>query len=189
MSKLIAILHTKNKRNKSYVDCFFFLSELPCGTVFDFENGLSGWSRTGTVFDNQPTYGDNPTARNRGQPFNHRGDWWIGSLEHRPSPSHPAGRDQGDGPTGSLTSPSFVIGGNSFTFLIGGGCDIGLVRAELIVEGKVVLQETGNCYESMTKKSWDVSRYIGRQAQLRLIDNSSVGWGHINFDQFEEICP
>ena len=189
MSKLIAILHTKNKNKKSYVDCFFFLSELPCGTVFDFENGLSGWSRTGTVFDNQPTYGDNPTARNRGEPSNHQGDWWIGGFEDRPSPSHPAGGDQGDGPTGSLTSPSFVIGGNSFTFLIGGGCDIGLVRAELIVEGKVVLQETGNCHESMTKKSWDVSRYIGRQAQLRLIDNSSDVWGHINFDQFEEICP
>ena len=170
---------------------FVLILVLPCGTVFDFENALSGWTLTGTAFDNQPTYRDNPLARNNDQPSNHRGDWWIGSHEDRPSPSDPVGGYQGDDPTGSLTSPSFVIGGNSFKFLIGGGCDIGLVRAELVVEGNAVLQETGDCRESMTEKVWDVSEYIGRLAQLCLIDHgsASVSWGHINFDHFEEICP
>ena len=32
---------------------------------FDFEDGKDGWEKTGTTFDNQPTYGDNPTARER----------------------------------------------------------------------------------------------------------------------------
>lgn len=168
---------------------FFFLPpDLPCGLIFDFEHGLTGWSLTGTAFKNQPTYADNPTARGRGQPSNHKGDWWIGSFENRPSPSRPAGRTQGDRPKGTMTSPIFVIGGNSFKFLIGGGCYIGSHRAELIVEGTVVLRETGDCHESMTEKSWDVSGYIGKQAQLRLIDSSSGPWGHINFDHFEEIC-
>ena len=149
---------------------------------------MSGWHLTGTAFNNQPTYGDNPTARNRGQPSKHKGDWWIGSHENRSSSSQPAGEVQGDGPKGSLTSPIFVIRGNSFSFLIGGGSNIELLRAELIVAGNVVLRQTGKDNESMKVETWNVSMYTGEQAQLRLIDNSSTAWGHINFDHFEEIC-
>ena len=165
---------------------FFFLFLKGC-TLFDFEHGLSGWTLTGTAFNNQPTYGDNPTARNRGQPSRHEGDWWIGGAENRPSPSDPGGGTQGDGPQGTLTSPSFVITGHAFKFLIGGGCDITKIRAELLVEGNVVLQETGGCHESMAERSWDVTRYKNKKSQLRLIDRSSGAWGHINFDHFEEI--
>ena len=115
-------------------------------------------------------------------------------MENRPSPSQPAGRIQGDVPQGSMTSPRFVIAGNLLKFLIGGGCDESVIRAELIVEGNVVLRKTGSrspdrkqyCYESMTEKSWNVSGFTGKQAQLRLIDSSSKGWGHINFDHL--IC-
>ena len=56
------------------------------------------------------------------------------------------------------------------------------------MEGYVVLQETGRCHESMTQRSWNVTGYKNREAQLRLIDNRTDGWGHINFDHFEEIC-
>ena len=79
-----------------------------------------------------------------------------------------------------------MIAGNLLKFLIGGGCNKQLIRAELIVEGNVVLQETGYCYDAMTEKSWDVSGFTGKQAQWRLIDSSSDGWGHINFDHL--IC-
>ena len=48
-----------------------------------------------------------------------------------------AGQIQGDAPTGTLTSPSFRIIGGHISFLIGGGCDIKTVRAELIVDNKV----------------------------------------------------
>ena len=159
--------------------------ELQCGTLFDFENGLSGWTFTGTAFNNQPTYGDNPKKRVR-EPSNHTGDWWIGGYENRHSPSQPAGGVQGDVPQGSMTSPCFAIAGNLLKFLIGGGCDERVIRAELIIEENAVLQETGNCSETMTEKSWDVSGFTGRQAQLRLIDSSSNNWGHINFDHL--IC-
>ena len=104
---------------------------------FDFENGLDGWVKTGNAFDNQPTYGDNPTARNRGQPANQQGDWWIGGYEDRPSPSDQAGAIQGDGPKGTLASPFFTIRGGNITFLIGGGCDLNVVRAELDVDDQV----------------------------------------------------
>ena len=91
------------------------------------------------MFDNQPTYGDNPTARNRG-PSNHQGDWWIGGAEHRPNISSAAGLLQPVGPDvpqGNLTSPTFNVIGQTISFLIGGGCDENVVRAELIVGGQV----------------------------------------------------
>ena len=89
------------------------------------------------MFDNQPTFGDNPTARNRGQPANQQGDWWIGGAENRPSRLTQAGRVQGDGPQGTLTSPYFKIVGNNILFLIGGGCDIYHITAELVIDQKV----------------------------------------------------
>ena len=104
---------------------------------FDFEDVIDGWQRTGTVFNNQPTFGDNPTARNRGQPSNHQGDWWIGTYENRPSKEAEAGDSKGDKPKGTLTSPRFRIIGKTISFLIGGGCDVNVVRAELLVDNKV----------------------------------------------------
>ena len=89
------------------------------------------------MFNNQPTYGDNPTARHRGQPSEHQGHYWIGGFENRPSPDAPGGAIQGDGPRGTLTSPVFKIKGRYISFLIGGGCDHNVVRAELVINGRV----------------------------------------------------
>lgn len=151
--------------------------------TWDFETGdLRGWQSTGTAFNNQPTYGDNPTARHRGQPSNHQGDYWIGGYENRHYPSDPPGRVQGDGPQGTLTSEPFTITTSTISFLIGGGCDIHTVRIELLVNGQVVHKATGRCTETMERTRWDVSAYQGQTAQIKLIDFSSGGWGHINFD-------
>ena len=171
----------------------YSLFPLVCHTIFDFEDhDLSNWTLTGTAFSNQPTYGDNPSERFKGEernePSNHRGDWWIGTYENRSSPSHPAGEKQDDKPQGSMTSPSFLIDANFLTFLIGAGCQNSETRAELIVGGDVIFQtnaERHTCIETMSDKSWNVSRFTGSRAQLRLIDHSSEGWGHINFDHLQ----
>ena len=89
------------------------------------------------MFNNQPTFGDNPTARDRGQPSNHQGDWWIGGYENRSSKEAEAGAIQGDGPRGTLTSPGFRIIDRKISFLIGGGCNMTVVRAELQVDNGV----------------------------------------------------
>ncbi|KAL9969833.1 hypothetical protein ACROYT_G022099 [Oculina patagonica] len=159
-----------------------FAGEHCAACIFDFENGIDDWEKTGTVFNNQPTFGDNPTARNRGQPANQQGDWWIGGYEDRPSEEAKAGDVQGDSPQGTLTSPRFRIVGKKITFLIGGGCSVNEVRAELIVNDQVVRKETGDCTETMDRKSWDVQNLIGQHARVRLVDESSAEWGHINFD-------
>ena len=151
------------------------------GCVMDFENGGDKWARQGTAFNNQPTYGDNPTHRGR-ETAQQQGDWWIGGYEDRPSPSHAAGQTQTDTPQGTMTSPAFTIRGSMLSFLIGGGCDVTKVRAELVVDGKVVRQETGKCFETMVRRQWHVTEFKGKMAHVRLVDQSSGGWGHINFD-------
>ena len=180
--KLAIILHCE----------LYPLFPLVCYTIFDFEDhDLSNWTLSGTAFNNQPTYGDNPSERlRRTEPANHRGDWWIGTYENRPNSSHPAGEIQDDKPQGSMTSPSFLIDTNFLTFLIGAGCQNFETRAELIVDGGLIFKtkaEKGSthCIETMYEKNWNVSRFTGNRAQLRLIDHSSEGWGHINFDHLQ----
>jgi hypothetical protein len=155
----------------------------PGGITWDFETGdLRGWNKTGDAFNFQPTYGDNPTARHRGQPSQHQGNYWIGGYEKRPRPSDPAGQVQGDGPQGTLTSQPFTLSSQVISFLIGGGCDINTVRVELLVDGQVVQRATGKCTETLERVRWNVSQFMGRTAQVRLVDASGGGWGHLNFD-------
>ena len=37
----------------------------------------------------------------------------------------------------------------------------------------------------MTRESWEVQEFIGQSACVQLVDNSSDGWGHINFDDLK----
>jgi hypothetical protein len=166
------------------VSLSFDQASQPSGDItWDFESGdMRGWTKTGSAFDSQPTYGDNPTARHRGQPSNHQGTYWVGGYENRHRSSDPPGRVQGDGPQGTLTSKPFTITTPVINFLIGGGCDINTERVELIVNRQVVLRATGKCTETMERVLWDVTPYVGQTAQIRLIDASGGGWGHINFD-------
>ena len=43
----------------------------------------------------------------------------------------------------------------------------------------------------MYRKSWDVEEFIGQYAQVRLVDERSANWAHINFDDLrgDVICP
>ena len=85
-----------------------------------------------------------------------------------------------------MTSPSFQITGKLLTFLIGAGCDNPDIRAELIIGGEVVREETPKEFnEAMKEKSWNVTDYAGKNAQLRLVDHYSGHWGHINFDHLQ----
>lgn len=93
----------------------------------------------GRAFIYQPTFGDNSAARNR-ESAQQQGNWWIGGAENRPSESiSPGGQhpDGSDAPSGTITSPWFRIVGENISFLIGGGCNVTVIRAELIVNNQV----------------------------------------------------
>lgn len=160
----------------------------------DFETGdLTGWTKTGDAFDFQPTKGDNPTARNRGQPSEHQGDWWIGGYEkYQEKNGQNLGDVQGDGPEGTLTSEAFTIVGEKIDFLIGGGNHpiddaAGATVVVLLVNSEIVRESTGKNTETMAREEWDVSDLEGQMAQIRIIDENPGGWGHINADGFNQL--
>ncbi|KXJ29260.1 hypothetical protein AC249_AIPGENE29003 [Exaiptasia diaphana] len=144
--------------------------------LFDFESGnLDGWTLTGTAFTHQPTYGDNALIRNQ-RTSNLKGDWYIGTYEKRPSLSDPYAI-QGNGPTGTATSPPFVIRGKKLSFLMAGGAGGSRGRFELLISGSVVRTETNTASaNAMTQREFDVSSVRGQEAQVRIVDGSSGYW-------------
>ena len=48
----------------------------------------------------------------------------------------------------------------------------------------VVFRAAGQNSELMRRVSWDVSPFAGARARVRIVDESSGGWGHINADDF-----
>ncbi len=186
------------------------LSRGVAATTWDFEMGdLSGWVKTGTGFDFQPTFGDNAAHRSpnyesivasytnvdskHAESPGHVGRYYIGTFESRPgsdvdyrapSSKFPAGSIQGDEPVGTLTSNIFIIGPGEISFLIGGGCDFELEYVELIVDGVPYARATGQCRGQMRRVSWDVSDLEGRAARIQIVDMGTKTWGHINVDDF-----
>ena len=151
--------------------------------IFDFENGLGDWLKTGDAFENQPTLGDNFKDRT-GQSMNIEGYQWIGTAENRPL-QHVPGTEQGDVPQGTLTSPKFLIAASKLHFLIGGTADSSKARAELLVNDAVVRTASPGS-ESMAEQEWNVTQFLRQEARLRLVDNAADG--HLNFDALRMDC-
>jgi fructan beta-fructosidase len=96
------------------------------------------------------------------------------------------GSDQAQG---TLTSPKFTISKPYINFLIGGGNhpypgNNDATAVLLLVNGQVVLSAIGQANEALSWASFNVTQYIGQQAQIEIVDQNSGGWGHINADQF-----
>ena len=153
--------------------------------TLNFENGsLQGWEQTGTAFANQPTLGDNPTARQRGQASQHQGQYWIGGYEnYQGRPGQRPGATQGDRPQGTLSSGQFSIPTGTLSFLVGGGSSP-QTRVELLVNGQPQLMASGENTETMRRVTWDLTPYAGGVGVIRIVDEASGGWGHINVDDF-----
>lgn len=93
---------------------------------------------------------------------------------------------RGDGTTGTLTSPEFVIERDYLAFLIGGGYAPGVTCVNLLVDGKAVRSATGRNSERLEWAAWDVRDLAGRRARVEIVDRATGGWGHINVDQITE---
>ena len=97
----------------------------------------------------------------------------------------------GDGSTGTLTSPPILIERRYINFLVGGGKLPGQTCIDLLVDGKVVRSATGpndapGGTERLDWASWDVSEFAGKSATVRITDTATGGWGHINVDHIIE---
>ena len=101
----------------------------------------------------------------------------------------------GDGTVGSLTSPEFIVQRDHIHFLVGGGKYPGKTCVELWVEEELVLTATGpndrgGGSEQLDWHSWDVARWKGKTARIRMVDARREGWGHINVDHiFQSDLP
>ncbi|WP_149831066.1 GH32 C-terminal domain-containing protein [Streptomyces tailanensis] len=145
----------------------------PEGTVLaDFEGGTYGdWTATGDAFGTAPATG---TLPDQGQVSGFLGDGLANTFLN------------GDASTGTLTSPEFTLDKKHINFLIGGGNhpagSDNPTAVELLVDGRVVRSATGKDAEALNWASWDVSDLAGKKAQIRIVDNNSGGWGHLNVD-------
>ncbi|HSU56026.1 MAG TPA: PVC-type heme-binding CxxCH protein, partial [Candidatus Dormibacteraeota bacterium] len=141
----------------------------------DFEDGtLKDWTATGTAFEKQPIKGDTIPPRRSDMKSQHQGNFWIGTYEIA-----------GDAPQGTLTSLPFKVTQPFAAFLIGGGSHaktrVELVRAD---NQQPFFKASGNNSENMRPVVVDLKEQQGKEIFIRLIDQESGGWGHINFDDF-----
>ncbi len=140
-----------------------------------FENGtLKDWTATGTAFDGQPIKGDTVAPRRPGMKSNHAGDYWIGGYEKVQ-----------DDPKGTLTSAPFKVNHPWATFRFNGG-SFAETRVEIVkAQGnEVIFKTSGTETETLKTVVLDLTKQQGAQIFIRLVDDKSGGWGHINFDDF-----
>jgi fructan beta-fructosidase len=126
------------------------------------------WTKTGTAFNLGPA-----------------SDGLLAKLEIENARDNRVASSEmeGDGPTGTLTSPEFTITRKYISFLIGGGDYERDTCLNLLIQGKIVRSATGWRSDHLIPTSWDVSRFLGQRAQLQIVDEGSGDWGHVNVDQ------
>jgi len=95
---------------------------------------------------------------------------------------------QGDRTTGTLTSPPLKIERDYINFLIGGGGHEGTTCVNLLLDGVVVRTATGpnsrpGGSEELEPRFWEVSQLLGKTVTIRVVDEATGGWGHVNVDQ------
>jgi fructan beta-fructosidase len=156
------------------LDCLgWFRSAQDEPLAFDFDgDSYEGWTAEGTAFGDAPARG---TLPNQMDVTGFLGGGLVNSYLG------------GDGSTGRLTSPPFVLERRFVQFLIGGGKYPGQTCLNLIVDGDVVRTATGpndapGGSERLDWMQWDVADLRGKTAVLQILDEATGGWGHINVD-------
>ena len=153
----------------------------------DFEKGtLGNWTAEGDAMTIQPTKGDQIAARTQGKDTNNvQGEYWVGTFEKYDGKTGSPGAVRGDAATGRLVSKEFTIKKPYITFRIGGGTDNNLLGVGLIVNGEEWMGSANlTMNATMKPMSFDVRKLQGKKVKLLVYDNSTVGWGWINVDDF-----
>jgi putative membrane-bound dehydrogenase-like protein len=140
----------------------------------DFETGdLRDWTAEGDAFEGQPILGDTVLERARDMPSDHVGAYWIGGYELH-----------GDGREGSLTSEAFTLTLPFAAFMIAGGAH-SQTRVDIVTEdGTRLASVAGRNHESLRPTVVDLTEFVGQRVRIKVVDEHSGGWGHVNFDHF-----
>lgn len=85
--------------------------------------------------------------------------------------------------TGKNSSEEFIIDDDFLNFQIQGGRDPQKLRLQLEVDGVPVTSGTGYISEQPLWTTWDVSPYRGREARLKLVDESQDLWGYLGVSE------
>jgi Beta-fructosidases (levanase/invertase) len=154
--------------NHPYVPGAVASGTLPAGQVFaDFSGDTygAGWVGTGSFVNSGPT------------------------TESLPGQLGPKALDtftpDGDGGTGTITSPTFTVNSPYIDLQVAGGDhpwgQPNPTAVNLIIGGKVVATTTGPNSPNLTWTNWNTSQYQGQQAQIQVVDlnDGSTGWGHL----------
>ncbi len=141
----------------------------------DFEAGsLADWKAAGDAFKGQPIAGDTVHRRRGDMASRHAGRYWVGTYEIA-----------GDAPRGTLTSVPFRVSKPFASFLVGGGSQgatfVELVRTDT---GQSIFRASGDDRDDLERVVADLRAHLGREIVIRVVDQESGGWGHINFDDF-----
>jgi hypothetical protein len=144
----------------------------------------------GSAFAHQPTFGDNTLERGAGS-ANHEGMCWIGTNEFFEGPllaGYP-GQTAGEWRTGTAKSHGFTIEGDTLSLLVGGGDlpDSAFVALYDACSDRLLFSATGQNAESMTRRYWDVSTLKGDSVYIKIVDEATGTWGHINVDDIREL--
>ncbi|HEY0827646.1 MAG TPA: GH32 C-terminal domain-containing protein [Bacilli bacterium] len=142
----------------------------------DFDQNLSGWTiLSGNAFSSQDITTDKDWGW--GGPFNQNGYYHLWGA-----------KEGGDSQVGSMRSHKFILGGNGqMNFLVSGGNNIYDLYVALVrdSDGKELFKVSGGNQEGYTRVNWDASDYIGTKSYIKIVDNATGAWGHINVDSFD----
>lgn len=137
----------------------------------DFET--VGWSAGWTITNNTKSI-PGPMATNEitqsPKPQGYTGNRFVNTYK-------------GDDARISIVSPVFSVQKKFIRLLAGGGNHPDDTYVGLFINGVKVRNATGENSGNLKKITWDVTEYSGQQAEIRIVDNSSGGWGFIMCDE------
>jgi putative membrane-bound dehydrogenase-like protein len=144
-----------------------------------FETGtLADWKATGKAFEGQPVSKPALIPRGAAQYGIDSGRFLIAGFEVVK-----------DGAKGTLTSKSFKVTHPYASFLVGGGKSP-QTRVEVFqpaADGgkeKVLFKAMGQLHGAMRRVVVDLRAVQGQTIAVRVVDDATGPWGHINFDDF-----
>lgn len=146
--------------------------------LFDFDDAAvrAGWTR---VSGNLATTFTNSTRSNFSPPY----QWFIGTAEID-------GTNFDDNLTGIIESPTFTLQHDRYVMLVSGGS--GLSDRYVALEsatGEEIARLSGSNNNAFSDRTVDVSSHVGRTVKIRVVDQATGSWGHVNFGGMFQLEP